>query len=134
MPEDAPGNPGVLPGGADDDFAGEPAEDEPVMLGRVRGMQVRLHRWAGEDSSRRFGDLFNLVCDPDFLAEAWMRVRKNKGSRTPGTDGVTIAAVEAGDGGVSGFLAGIRDQLKAGTYRPQPVRQVMIPKKNGSAP
>jgi RNA-directed DNA polymerase len=131
MPEGAPGNPGVLPVEPEEDFAGEPAEDEMVLLGRVRGMQVRLHRWAGEDSSRRFGDLFSLVCDPDFLAEAWMRARSNKGSRTPGIDGVTIAQVEYRAGGVSGFLAEIRDQLKAGTYRPQPVRQVMIPKKNG---
>ena len=131
MPEDAPGNPGALAGWPDEDFCGEPGEDEPVVLGRVRGMQAKLHRWAGEDSSRRFGDLFNLVCDPDFLAEAWMRVRGNKGARTPGIDAVTVAAVENRDGGVSGFLEQIRDQLKAGEYRPSEVRQVMIPKKNG---
>ena len=113
MPEDAPGNPGALP------------------LGRVRGMQVKLHRWAGEDPSRRFGDLFNLVCDPWFLAEAWERARSNKGARTPGIDRVTAAQVERRDGGVSGFLAEIRGQLRAGTYRPSAVRQVMIPKKNG---
>ena len=130
MPEDAPGNPGALPAGPGGDFAAE-VQDQPVPPGRVRGMQARLHRWAGEDPSRRFGDLFNLVCDPDFLAEAWMRVRSNKGSRTPGTDGVTITHVEYRAGGVSGFLAEIRDQLKTGTYRPSQVRQVMIPKKNG---
>jgi RNA-directed DNA polymerase len=27
----------------------------------VRSMQIKLHRWAGEDPSRRFGDLFNLA-------------------------------------------------------------------------
>jgi len=131
MPEDAPGNPGALPDWPDEDFSAEPGEDEPVVLGRVWGMQAKLHRWAGKDSSRRFGDLFNLVCDPDFLAEAWMRVRRNKGARTPGTDAVTVAAVENRDGGVSGFLEQIRNQLKAGEYRPSEVRQVMIPKKNG---
>ena len=94
-------------------------------------MQIKLHRWAGADSSRRFGDLFNLVCDPDFLAEAWMRVRGNKGARTPGTDGGTAAHVERRAAGVSGFLAEIRGQLKAGEYRPSEVRQVMIPKTNG---
>ena len=94
-------------------------------------MQAKLHRWAGDDPSRRFGDLFNLVHDPWFLAEAWERVRRNKGSRTPGIDGVTISRVEHGPGGVSGFLAAIGDQLKAGTYRPTQVRQVMIPKKSG---
>ena len=30
----------------------------------VRRMQAKLHRWAGGDPSRRFGDLFNLVYDP----------------------------------------------------------------------
>ena len=129
MPEDAPGNPGAVPEWADEE-SGEP-DDELVMLGKVRGMQAKLHRWAGEDSSRRFGDLFNLVCDPDFLAEAWMRVRGNKGARTPGIDGVTAAHVERRAGGVSGFLAEIRGQLKAGEYRPSEVRQVMIPKTNG---
>src|SRR5271165_2881602 len=129
MPEDAPGNPGAVPEWADEE-SGEP-DDELVMLGKVRGMQARLHRWAGEDSSRRFGDLHNLVCDPDFLAEAWMRVRRNRGAKTPGNDGVTAAHVERGAGGVSGFLAEIRGQLKAGKYRPSEVRQVMIPKTNG---
>jgi RNA-directed DNA polymerase len=113
MPEEAPGNPGALP------------------PGRVRGMQAKLHRWAGEDSSRRFGDLFNLVCDPDFRAGAWDRVRGNKGARTPGIDGVTTTAVEHREGGAGAFLEEIRWQLKAGTYRPSEVRQVMIPKRNG---
>ncbi len=131
MPEDAPGNPGALPEETDEGFPGDPGDDAPVMAGRVRGMQAKLHRWAGEDSSRRFGDLFNLVCDPYFLAEGWMRARGNRGARTPGIDGVTAAAVEAGEEGVSGFLEEIRGQLKAGTYRPSEVRQVKIPKKNG---
>ncbi len=131
MPEDAPGNPGALLEETDEGFPGDPGDDAPVMAGRVRGMQAKLHRWAGEDSSRRFGDLFNLVCDPYFLAEGWMRARGNRGARTPGIDGVTAAAVEAGEEGVSGFLEEIRGQLKAGTYRPSEVRQVMIPKKNG---
>jgi RNA-directed DNA polymerase len=94
-------------------------------------MQAKLHRWAGDDSSRRFGDLFNLVCDLDFLADAWMRASGNKGARTPGIDGVTVARVEHRAGGVSGFLEEIRGQLRAGTYRPSEVRQVMIPKRNG---
>src|SRR6266700_7645616 len=33
----------------------------------VRRMQAKLHRWAGADRSRRFGDLFNLVYDPAFF-------------------------------------------------------------------
>jgi hypothetical protein len=64
MPEDAPGNPAA-------GRAGQPAG--LARLRKVREMQAKLHRCAGEDHSRRFGDLCNLVCDPDFLAEAWFR-------------------------------------------------------------
>jgi RNA-directed DNA polymerase len=93
-------------------------------------MQARLHRWAGEDPSRRFGDLFNLVYDPDFLAEAWLRVRRNAGARTPGIDAATVTAIETRTG-AGAFLEGIRDSLKSGEFRPVPVRQVMIPKRSG---
>jgi RNA-directed DNA polymerase len=97
---------------------------------KVREMQAKLHRWAGEDSSRRFGDLFNLVYDLEFLAEAWLRVKGNKGSRTPGIDAATVADIENRIG-VGVFLGRIRDSLKSGEFRPVPVRQVMIPKKSG---
>jgi RNA-directed DNA polymerase len=93
-------------------------------------MQAKLHRWAGEDRSRRFGDLFNLVCDLDFLAEGWLRVSANAGSRTPGIDKATVADIENRIG-AGAFLAQIRDSLKSGEFRPEPVRQVMIPKKSG---
>jgi RNA-directed DNA polymerase len=122
MPEDAPGNPGAVPV--------PPAAGQLARMGRVREMQARLHRWAGEDSSRRFGDLFNLVCDPVFLAEAWFRVAGNAGARTPGIDKATVAGIENRIGaGV--FLDQVRDSLKSGEFRPVPVRQVMIPKKSG---
>jgi RNA-directed DNA polymerase len=122
MPEEAPGNPGA--------GSGDPGESM-VLLGKVRGMQARLHRWAGEDPSRRFGDLFNLVYDPDFLAEAWIRVAGNKGARTPGIDGVTVTTVQNRAGGVGRFLDQLAGSLKSGEYRPAEVRQVLIPKKSG---
>jgi RNA-directed DNA polymerase len=90
-------------------------------------MQTKLHRWAGEDPSRRFGDLFNLVYDPAFLVCAWERVSTNKGARTAGIDGVTAAQVEA-QIGVEVYLSQIRDLLKSGQFQPVEVRQVMIPK------
>jgi RNA-directed DNA polymerase len=96
----------------------------------VRSMQAKLHRWAGEDSSRRFGDLFNLVYDPAFLVHAWERVSANKGARTPGVDMATAARIETWIG-VEVFLGQIRDSLKSGGFRPVEVRQVMIPKANG---
>ncbi|MDJ0341028.1 reverse transcriptase domain-containing protein [Streptomyces sp. H10-C2] len=93
-------------------------------------MQIKLHRWAGEDSSRRFGDLFNLVYDPAFLVHAWERVATNTGARTPGTDGATVALIETWIG-VEAFLEHIRDALKSGAFEPVEVRQVMIPKASG---
>jgi len=96
----------------------------------VRRMQAKLHRWAGENASRRFGDLFNLVYDPAFLVVAWQRVSANKGARTPGIDRATAATVETWIG-TGAFLAQIRDSLKAGEFRPVEVRQVRIPKANG---
>ena len=62
---------------------------------RVRGMQTKLHRWAGDDPPRRFDDLFNLVYDPGFLMVAWERVRGNEGARTAGVDGPTAHYMEA---------------------------------------
>ena len=93
----------------------------------VRSMQTKLHRWAGEDPSRRFGDLFSLVYDPAFLVHAWERVSASKGAKTAGIDKVTAAWVEAVIG-VGVFLGQIRDLLKSGEFRPAEVRQVMIPK------
>ena len=123
MPEDAPGNPGAA--------RTAPPARQVAVYREVREMQAKLHRWAGDDPSRRFGDLFNLVYDPDFLAEAWLRVKGNTGSRTPGIDGATVASIENRPGGVGAFLEHIRAALKSGEFRPEPVRQVMIPKKSG---
>jgi RNA-directed DNA polymerase len=122
MPEDAPGNPGAVPAA--------PPGVRGARLRKVREMQARLHRWAGEDSSRRFGDLFNLVHDPEFLAEAWFRVASNAGAGTPGIDKATVAGIENRIG-AGLFLDQVRDSLKSGEFRPVPVRQVMIPKKSG---
>src|SRR6266700_4730578 len=101
---------------------------DSVLAGvAVRSMQIKLHRWAGEDPSRRFGDLHNLVYDPAFLMAAWERVSTNRGAKTPGIDRATAAQIETWIG-VEAFLSQIRDSLKSGEFRPVEVRQVMIPK------
>ena len=119
MSEDAPVNTGAV--AWPDDYTAS------VM---VRRMQAKLHRWAGEDPSRRFGDLFNLVYDPAFLVHAWERVSTNKGARTAGIDKATAAMIETSPGVVA-FLGQIRDSLRTGEFRPAEVRRVMIPKANG---
>jgi RNA-directed DNA polymerase len=119
MVEDAPVNTGA---------AGWP--DSGSAWWAVRRMQLKLHRWAIEDSDRRFGDLFNLVYDPAFLVHAFERVAENTGARTGGVDRATVASISSRVG-VAAFLQGIRDDLKSRVFTPVPVREVMIPKANG---
>jgi RNA-directed DNA polymerase len=97
---------------------------------RVRRMQTKLHQWARDDVSCRFDDLYNLVYDPAFLMHAWERVSTNRGARTPGVDAATVWKIRYRVG-VEEFLREIREQLKARTFRPVEVRQVMIPKASG---
>lgn len=94
---------------------------------RVLRIQTKLHRWAIDDPNRRFDDLYNLVCDPAFLVVAWDRVRRNRGARSAGVDGETVHSIEAGRGAAQ-FLNDLRDQLKARTFMPLPVRERSIPK------
>ena len=98
---------------------------------RVSEMQAKLHRWAAADPGRRFDDLFNFVYDPATLIVAFARVAGNTGARSPGVDGLTVADVGEMIG-VPEFLNDLRTQLKAGTFRPLPVRERKIPKPGGS--
>jgi RNA-directed DNA polymerase len=97
---------------------------------RVREIQAKLHRWAGEDPGRRFRDVFNLVHDPAFLLVAWHRVRGNRGARSAGVDGASAFYVEQRYG-VQAFLADLRLEVKTATFQPLPVRERIIPKAGG---
>ena len=97
---------------------------------RVLEIQSKLNKWAEDDQDRRFIDLHNLVCDPATLQVAWLRVRANRGSRSAGVDGDTAYYVEHRLG-VQQLLAGLREELRSGSYRPLPVRERMIPKRGG---
>ena len=107
---------------------GAPWPDLDEAERRVLRMQTKLHQWAMADPDRRFDDLFNLVYDPAFLVVAWNRVRGNKGARTAGVDGVAPRSIVFG---VEVLLVGLRDDLKAGRFVPQPVREKTIPKASG---
>jgi group II intron reverse transcriptase/maturase len=83
-----------------------------------------LYRCAKQDRDRRFHALFDKVARGDVLERAWGEVRANRGAA--GVDGVTIEAVEAS--GVGDFLEELAEVLRAGAYRPRPLRRVHIPK------
>jgi RNA-directed DNA polymerase len=74
----------------------------------------------------RYEQLMEEVCERGNCWQAYKRVKANKGS--PGIDGMSI-------GDLSGYLKQhwptIREQLLGGTYQPQPVRRVEIPKPDG---
>ncbi|HVI18813.1 MAG TPA: group II intron reverse transcriptase/maturase [Gaiellales bacterium] len=107
---------------------GAPSPGLDEARARVLGIQAKLHRWAADGPDRRFGDLFNLVCDPAFLLVGWDRVRGNRGARTAGVDGIAPRAIAAAD---RRFLRELRDDLKSRTFSPLPVRERMIPKASG---
>jgi RNA-directed DNA polymerase len=94
---------------------------------RIRTLQRKLYVKAKAEPAYRFYLLYDKIWRDDILAHAFALVKANGGA--PGVDGVTIAAVEAA--GVEAFLAGLREDLRGKSYRPQPVRRVLIPKPGG---
>jgi RNA-directed DNA polymerase len=89
----------------------------------VGEMQTKLSRWAEDDRSRAFGDLYNLLYQGDWQRTAQARVRQNAGSQTAGCDGMTMRHFEEH---LEGNLAKLREDLKDGRFEPQPVRRTYI--------
>jgi RNA-directed DNA polymerase len=94
---------------------------------KVRQLQRRLWVCAKQSRTRRFHALYDRIYRSDVLGEAWKRVRSNKGAA--GVDEITLRSIE--ERGVMEFLEGIQADLKAGRYRPQPVKRRWIPKADG---
>ena len=70
--------------------------------------------------------LMEEVCERENCKQALARVKANKGS--PGVDGMTVHDLP---GYLKQHWPVIREQLLSGTYTPQPVRRVEIPKPDG---
>jgi RNA-directed DNA polymerase len=94
---------------------------------KVRRLQSKLYVCAKQSRRRRFHALYDRIYRSDVLREAWKRVCSNKGAA--GVDEVTLRFIE--EQGVTQFLEGIQADLKAGQYRPSPVKRRYIPKADG---
>jgi len=94
---------------------------------KIRTLQRKLYRKAKAEPAFRFYLLYDKIYREDILRHAYALARANAGA--PGTDDRTFAAIEAS--GLERWLAGLREELVSKTYRPDPVRRVMIPKPDG---
>ena len=94
---------------------------------KIRSLQRKLYCKAKAEPAFRFYVLYDKICRDDILLHAYKLARFNAGA--PGVDGATFEQIEAS--GPEAWLAGLREELAAKTYRPDPVRRVMIPKANG---
>jgi RNA-directed DNA polymerase len=94
---------------------------------KIRSLQRKLYRKAKAEPAFRFYVLYDKICRDDILRHAYGLVRANAGAR--GVDGMSFAQIE--EQGLEAWLAGLREDLVSKTYRPDPVRRVMIPKASG---
>jgi group II intron reverse transcriptase/maturase len=70
----------------------------------------------------------DLMHNPTWIAAACEQVLKRSRGKAPGVDGVRVSDFEKS---LDSQLEQLRLELKRGTYRPQPLRRVEIPKANG---
>jgi len=101
-----------------------------VVAGEARHVEGRgtEFRAAGPtpESPAVVGPRMEEVLDRENLRKALRAVRRNKGA--PGMDGMTVDELPAH---LEEHWPALRDRLLGGTYTPQPVRRVMIPKASG---
>lgn len=105
----------------------KPKRSEMSDTERVQDFQRKLYRKAKQEKDFRFYVLYDKVRLKHFLTESYRRVRANGGA--PGVDGVTFEEIEKQ--GLDILIKSIQKELEEETYKPRPVKRVMIPKANG---
>jgi RNA-directed DNA polymerase len=105
-------------------FPAESGSDAPTAA--VQGTETLMakHRTESLAGTER---LMEEVCELENCKQALQRVKTNKGS--PGVDGMTVDELPEY---LKQHELEIGEQLRNGTYQPQPVRRVEIPKPDGN--
>src|SRR5499433_165890 len=91
-------------------------------------MQRKLSQWATADPTKRFVDLYSLLCNEIWLRVAHHKVNTNRERETAGIDWQSMSHF---NGDLDGNLERLQVMLKTKTFEPIPVRRVYIPKPNG---
>ena len=104
---------------------------EPEAKGEARstgdqGTEARMADTDAERPAAGRGPSMEMVVEPGNLRKALARVQRNKGA--PGIDGMTVRELGAY---LKNHWPEMKSQLLQGTYQPQPVRRVEIPKPSG---
>lgn len=94
---------------------------------KLEELQGKLYAKAKAEPQFRFYALYDKICRWDVLEEAYRCARENRGA--PGVDGQTFEQIE--EAGQERWLRTLQEELQRKTYRPEPVRRVMIPKPGG---
>ena len=105
-------------------FSEEGRSEAPKAPGG--GSETLTAKRISESPANNREQLMEEVCERENCLQALKRVRSNKGSA--GIDGMTVEQLP---GYLKEHWPAIREQLLAGTYKPQPVKRVEIPKPDG---
>ena len=94
---------------------------------KLQALRRKLSEKAKQETAYRFYVLYDKIWREDVFAHAYEVAKSNQGA--PGVDGQSFAGIESL--GRETWLAGLAQELRTGTYRPQAVRRVLIPKAGG---
>jgi len=104
-------------------FPGTGRSEAPESFGRGTESSLVKHKSESPASSEQ---LMEEICERENCKQALARVKSNKGS--PGIDGMTVEKLPDY---LKQHWPEVRGQLLSGTYKPQPVKRVEIPKPDG---
>ena len=90
------------------------------------GSETPTAKRMSESLATNHEQLMEEVCERENCLQAYKRVKANRGSS--GIDGMTVEQLSEH---LKAHWPAIREQLLSGTYKPQPVKRVEIPKPDG---